>query len=299
MLNWLVEPLNFEFMRNAIAIAVILGVLCAIVGSYLIVQRMGLLGEVVAHAVLPGLSIAYFLGINILVGAFVFGIFSTFLINWIQSQSRIKVDVAMALVFSSFLALGIALITVLQSKVDLHGFLFGDILSVTSIDVGRTLVIAIFVLILVVLFYKELLFYTFDPLAAQAMGLPVNWIQFGLTAAMTLTIIASMQAIGVILVISLLIGPGATAYLLVNELHLMMGVGAIVGIIASVSGMYISFYYDVPSGAAIVLVVAALFLLALLLSPTQGILTKSVSSCRLNRWLRRSKSKGHDDRRLD
>lgn len=274
-MGWLIEPLTFEFMRYAITTAVLLGILCAVVGTYLIVQRMGLLGDVIAHAVLPGLAIAFFLGIDIFLGAFVSGTFSTFVIAWIQSQSRVKVDVAMALVFSGFLALGITLITVLRSKLDLHQFLFGDILGVTITDVWRTLLITIVVLLLVKLFYKELLFYTFDPLGAQAMGLPVNLIHFGLTAAITLTIIASMQAVGVVLVVSLLVGPGITAYLIVKELHQMMILGAIFGIISSVSGMYLSYYLNIPSGAAIVLVVSGLFLLALFFSPRQGILTRA------------------------
>jgi manganese/iron transport system permease protein len=124
MLNLLIEPLSYEFMRQAISIAIMLGILCAVVGSYLIVQRMGLLGEVIAHAVLPGLAIAFYLGIDIFIGAFVSGTLSTFIIAWVQSQSRLKVDVAMGIVFSGFLAFGIALITLLKSNIDLHNFLF-------------------------------------------------------------------------------------------------------------------------------------------------------------------------------
>lgn len=182
--------------------------------------------------------------------------------------------ISIGLFFSGFLALGIVLITLLKSKLDLHSILFGDILGVTINDVMRTSAIAVIVLSLVKLFYKELLFYTFDPLGAQAIGLPVQGIHFGLTSAITLTIITSMQAVGVILVVSLLIGPGITAYLLVKELHQMIVYGAIVGILSSVTGMYISYYLNVPSGASIVLVVSGLFLLALLFSPTQGILTR-------------------------
>jgi manganese/iron transport system permease protein len=289
MFSWLLEPLEFEFMRNAIVTAILLGILCSVVGSYLIVQRMGLLGDVIAHAVLPGLVIALFFGIDIFLGAFISGTLSTFVIAWIQSQSRVKVDVAMALVFSGFLALGIVLITLLRSKLDLHSILFGDILGVTTADVVRTSVIALVVLLLVRLFYKELLFYTFDPLGAQAMGLPVKEIHFGLTASITLTIIASMQAVGVVLVVSLLIGPGITAYLLVKELHQMMGYGAIIGVISSGSGMYISYYFNLPSGASIVLVVFGLFLLALLFSPSQGILTRPETANRSAMILRQLK----------
>lgn len=274
MLNLLLEPLTFGFMRDALLIATCLGILCSVVGSYLIVQRQGILGDVIAHAVLPGIAIALFLGVDIFLGAFISGTFSTFVIAWIESQSRVKIDAAMALVFSGFLALGIMLISTFKSKVDLHHFLFGDILGVTTADVWRTLIITVITLLLVKLCYKELLFYTFDPLGAKASGLPVNLINFGLTAAITLTIIASMQAVGVVLVISLLIGPGVTAYLLVKELHQMMFVGSIIGVIGSVGGLYISYYQNVPSGASIVLFICGLFLFTFLFSPSQGILTR-------------------------
>jgi manganese/iron transport system permease protein len=289
MLNLLIEPLSYEFMRQAISIAIMLGILCAVVGSYLIVQRMGLLGEVIAHAVLPGLAIAFYLGIDIFIGAFVSGTLSTFIIAWIQSQSRLKVDVAMGIVFSGFLAFGIALITLLKSKIDLHNFLFGDILGIDANDVIRVLLITILVLIFVVLFYKELLFYTFNPLGARASGLPVNLIHFGLISAITLTIIASMQAVGVVLVISLLIGPASTAYLLVKELHQMMILGAVFSCFSSVTGMYVSYYFNIPSGAAIVLVATVLFIIALLFSPSQGILTRPEIVQRRNKLLQHFK----------
>ncbi|NJL21570.1 MAG: metal ABC transporter permease [Leptolyngbyaceae cyanobacterium SM1_3_5] len=287
MFDLLFAPLDYEFMRNAIAIGLIVGVLCPVVGSYLIVQRMALLGDVIAHCVLPGLSISFFLGIDILIGAFGSGILGAFLIAWIRSQSRVKVDSAMALTFSTFFALGVLLITVLRNRLDLDSFLFGDILGVTPTDIGRSLMITIVILLAVKLFYKEILFYTFDKTGAQAIGLPTNAIYFGFMAAITLTIIASMQAVGVILVISMLVGPALTAYLLVKELHQMMLLGAAIGMFASVTGIYISYYYNVPSGPAIVLVSSSLFLLALLLSPSQGILTRSasdrLSQLRLNR----------------
>lgn len=275
MLQLLLDPLHYEFIRNALIIGLIVGILCPIVGSYLIVQRMALLGDVIAHCVLPGLSVSFFLGIDILIGAFTSGILGAFLIAWIRSQSKIKVDAAMALTFSSFFALGVTLITTLQNKLDLDSFLFGDILGVTTQDIQRTLIIAVIILIAVKLFYDELLFYTFDRVGAQAMGLPINTLYTGFMVIITLTIIASMQAVGVILVISLLVGPALTAYLLVKELHQMMLVGAGIGAIASVTGVYLSFYKNLPSGPAIVLVSSGLFLLALLLSPSQGILTRA------------------------
>jgi len=294
MLTWLIEPLGFEFMRNAIAIGILIGILSAVVGSYLIVQHMGLLGDVVAHAVLPGLAIAFYIGMDIFLGAFIAGTISTFVVAWIQTHSKIKVDTAMALVFSGFLALGVMLITTLKSKLDLHSFLFGDILGVTTADLWRTLIIAIAVLACVIIFYRELIFYCFDPLASKAMGLPVHFIHFGLMAGITLTIIASMQSVGVVLVVSLLTGPAATAYLLVKELHLMMGLGALFGVGASVSGMYISYYQNVPSGSAIVLIISGMFLFALLFSPSQGILTKKAIASRVKNLMRNSGARKPD-----
>jgi manganese/iron transport system permease protein len=275
MLNLLLEPLGYEFMRNAIAVGVMVGILCPVVGSYLIVQRMALLGDVIAHCVLPGLSISFFLGINILLGAFGSGILGALLIAWIRSQTKVKIDAAMAVTFSTFFALGVTLITILKNKVDLDSFLFGDILGVTFHDIQRTLVITGVILLVVKLFYKELLFYTFDQTGAQASGLPVQMLYVGFMAVITLTIIASMQAVGVILVVSLLIGPALTACLLVKELHQMMIVGSILGAIASISGIYLSYYQNLPSGPAIVLMSSSLFLLALLFSPSQGLLTRA------------------------
>jgi manganese/iron transport system permease protein len=277
-MDWLLDPLSYEFMRQALLASVLAGIVCPIVGTYLIVQRMAMLGDVVAHGVLPGLAIASFLNFPLAIGAFTLGIFSTFVIAWIRTQSRIKVDTAMAITFSTFFSLGITLLSVFQNRIDLEQLLFGDILSVSRADVWQIAMITLFVLVGVRLFYKELLFYTFDPLGAEALGLPVNRINFGLMAAITLTIIAGMKTVGVILVVALMVGPAATAYLLVKELHRMMMLGAVFGASFGVIGMYGSYYLDIPSGPAIGLTVFAGFLLALLFSPHQGILTRSLPS---------------------
>jgi len=276
MLEPLIEPLQYGFMQRSLVIAIIVGLLCAVVGSYLMVQRLALLGDAISHSVLPGLAIAFMVGANIFVGAFIAGVSSTIAIAWIRTRSPIKEDAAMGIVFSAFFALGITLITLIQkdNKIDLNHFLFGNILGVTAPEVRDTAIIAALVLLVVFLLYKELLFYTFDPLGAQAAGLPVNQLNFGLMLLIALTIVASMKAVGVILVLSLLITPGATAYLLVKRLHEVMILGAVIGIISSISGMYLSYFFNLPSGPAIVLVVSALFVLSLLFSPSYGILTQ-------------------------
>ena len=288
MLTWFIEPLEFEFMRQAIVIGLSLGILGAVVGSYLILQQMGMMSGVISHAVLPGISIAFFLEINVAIGAFTAGVLSALVVMGIQKRSRIKVDAAMALTLTSFLALGVILITSLETnQINLDEILFGDILGVTSSDVWRTIVITGIVLLLTKLFYKELEFYTFDPLGAKACGLPVNLLYFGLICAITLTIVASMQTVGVLLVMSLLVGPGITAYLLVKELNQMMIVGSIIGAASSIMGMYCSYYFDLPSGAAIVMVIFSFFLLALLFSPTQGILTEPELRNKITNWLKK------------
>jgi len=199
--------------------------ICAVVGSYLMVQRLALLGDAISHSVLPGLAIAFMIGANIFIGAFIAGVLSTMAIAWIRARSPIKEDAAMGIVFSACFALGITLITLIQrdNKIDLNHFLFGNILAVSRPEVWQTALISALVLVVVVLLYKE---------------------------------------------------PGATAYLLVNRLHQVMILGAGIGIVSSISGMYLSYFFNLPSGPAIVLVVSGLFVLALLFSPTHGVFTQ-------------------------
>ncbi|WAL59591.1 metal ABC transporter permease [Thermocoleostomius sinensis] len=273
----LIEPLQYGFMQRSLLIAVIVGMICSVIGSYLLVRRLALLGDAISHSLLPGLAIAFILGVNIYLGAFVAGVISAVLIGWIHTRSPIKEDAAMGIVFSAFFSLGIILITIVQktNKIDLNHFLFGNILGVTLTEVRDTAIIAVLVLAAVALFYKELLFFCFDPLGAQAAGLPVSWFNAGLMILVALTVVASMKAVGVILVLALLITPAAAAYLLVPRLHQVMLLGAGIGVVSSISGMYFSYYTNVPSGPAIVMVVSGLFFLALLLSPNYGLLMRT------------------------
>jgi manganese/iron transport system permease protein len=275
-MHWLFDPLAYEFMRIALTAGLLLGILCPIVGTYLVVQQMALLGDVVAHAVLPGLVIAHFWGLPLILGAFVSGLLSTFLITWIDEQSRLKGETAMALMFASFFSLGIILLTKLQSRLDLEGLLFGNILSATRSDVVEIGLILAGIMVLLKLFYKELLFLSFDGEGAQAIGLPIRWLNGGLMSAITLAIVAGIKLVGVILVVALMVGPAATAYLLVTELHWMMVVGAGFGVLATIGGLYGSFYWDLPSGPTIALTIFVIFGLVLLWSPSQGILMRKI-----------------------
>ncbi|GAB4236937.1 MAG: metal ABC transporter permease [Stanieria sp.] len=291
MLEALLEPLQYSFMQRSLVVAIIVGIICAVVGSYLMVQRLALLGDAISHSVLPGLAIAYLVGFNIFVGAFIAGIVSTICINIIRTRSNLKEDTAMGIVFSAFFALGITLITVIQkdNKIDLNHFLFGNILGVTFAEVIDTLIIAVIVVSVVCFLYKELLFYSFDRLGAQAVGLPVHLLDLGLMILIGLTIVASLKAVGVILVLALLITPAATAYLLVNRLHQVMFLGVVIAVSSSITGMYLSYFFNLPSGPAIVLVASGIFILALLFSPTQGILTNPTSNAQRSPLLKELK----------
>jgi manganese/iron transport system permease protein len=268
----LLQPLQYEFMRNAMMAGILAAILCPVVGSYLIVQRMTLLGDVLAHSVLPGMVLAFFLRFEILTGALLSGLASAGLIAWVRTQTKVKEDAAMATIFHSFFSLGIVLITMLKIRINLESFLFGDLLGIDRSDVWRTAIITLTILGLVRLFYKELLFYTFDPVGAEAMGLPVRSLYLAMITGITVTIIASMQTMGVILVVAMLATPALAAYLLVKELHHMMILGSAIAILGTIIGLYLSYYLALPSGATIVLVNFAIFFAVLLFSPSQGIL---------------------------
>ncbi len=278
MLDWLLEPLSLAFMQRALLLGVILGVLCAVVGSYAIVRQMGMLAHTVSHSVMAGLPIAYVAGLALSLGALVAGVVSALVLFLIESQSRVKTDAAMALILTSFVATGVTLVSILPgaNRIDLVHVLFGNILGVKAHEVWATFAITVVAIALIRLFYKELLFYTFDPKGAQASGLPVQWYNAALIVAMTVTIVVCLPTVGALLVVALLVAPAVTAYLLVKELHQMMWLGSCIGALSSIIGMYLSYYLDAPSGATVVLVSFGFFMLAFIFSPSQGLLGRAL-----------------------
>ncbi|MEL6490977.1 MAG: metal ABC transporter permease [Cyanobacteria bacterium J06621_3] len=261
-------------MQRALMLGILLGILCAIVGSYMIVQQMGMLAHAISHSVMAGLPLAYAVGVALSFGALIAGVISALMLYLIESRSRVKTDAAMALILTSFVAIGVTLVSVIPgaNRIDLLHVLFGNILGVTMKEVWWTLAVTAVGITLMRLFYKELLFYTFDPKGAQASGMPVHWYNASLIVAMTVTIVVCLPTVGALLVVALLVAPAVTAYLLVKELHQMMWVGSVIGSLSSVIGMYLSYYLDAPSGATIVLVAFCFFCLAFFLSPSEGLL---------------------------
>ncbi|MBO1004879.1 metal ABC transporter permease [Pseudogracilibacillus auburnensis] len=265
------DLITYEFLQKAFITSIMVGIICGVIGSFIVLRGMALMGDAISHAVLPGVAISYMLGINFFYGAVVTGVLTALGIGVISQNSRIKNDSSIGLVFSAMFALGIVLITAAQSATDLTQILFGNVLSVRTSDMVITLIVGAIVLLAVLIFYKELLVSSFDETMAAAYGLKVRFIHYGIMVLLTLVTVASLQTVGVVLVVSMLITPASTAYLLTNRLSTMIFLAAFFGAASSIIGLYFSFLYNLPSGPIIVLATTAIFILVFLFSPKQGV----------------------------
>ncbi|WP_201723154.1 metal ABC transporter permease [Exiguobacterium sp. KRL4] len=265
---------EYDFLQKALVTSVMVGIICGVIGCFIILRGMSLMGDAISHAVLPGVAISYLLGINFFIGAVATGLLTALGIGFVSQNSRIKNDTAIGILFTSAFALGIILISFLRSSSDLYHILFGNVLAVRPSDMWMTLVIGIIVLGAIYLFYKELLVTSFDPTMAAAYGLSTRLVHYLLMTMLTLVTVASLQTVGIILVVAMLITPAATAYLLTNRLSRMIFLSAGFGTLSSIIGLYFSFTYNLSSGASIVLVATALFALVFIFSPRHGLLRK-------------------------
>ncbi|WP_163878090.1 metal ABC transporter permease [Paenibacillus favisporus] len=272
--------LEYGFLQKALLTSVMVGIICGIIGCFIILRGMALMGDAISHAVLPGVALSYMLGINFFFGAVVTGVLTALGIGYVSQNSRIKNDSAIGIVFTSFFAVGIILITFAKSSTDLYHILFGNVLAVRASDMWITLIIGIVIAAVVYLFYKELLVSSFDPVMSAAYGLPGRLIHYLLMTLLTLVTVASLQTVGIILVVAMLITPASTAYLLTNRLWVMIYLAAGFGGLSAVVGLYFSVKYNLASGAAIVLASAIWFMLALAFSPKQGVLWRHFRSRR-------------------
>ncbi|MFS0644900.1 metal ABC transporter permease [Siminovitchia sp. 179-K 8D1 HS] len=272
------DLMTYEFLQKAFLTSIMVGIICGVIGSFIILRGMALMGDAISHAVLPGVAVSYLLGINFFYGAVVTGILTALGIGLISQNSRIKNDSSIGIVFSAAFALGIILITLAQSATDLTQILFGNVLSVRSSDMWLTLIVGALVILIVVLFYKELLVSSFDETMAAAYGLKTRLIHYMIMVLLTLVTVASLQTVGVILVVSMLITPASTAYLLTNRLSTMIVLASVFGALSSIIGLYFSFIYNLPSGPVIALATTAIFVLAFLFSPKQGILWRMIKA---------------------
>ncbi len=271
--SWIIAPLAYGFMQRGMLAAVLVGVLCAIIGCYVVLRSMAFLGDALAHAVLPGVAIAYLIGASLTVGALVAAVVVALLISFFSRQGTIKEDTAIGIVFAAALALGVALISSVRTyAVDLTHIMFGNVLGVSPTDLWLIAGIGAAVLLTVLAFYRQFLVVAFDPVLAATQRLPVERLRMLLLLLIALTIVVSLQTVGVGLVAAMLVTPGATAYLLTRRLPAMMAVAALIGAVSSISGLYLSYYVNIASGASVVLVATAIFTVIFLAAPGRGML---------------------------
>lgn len=276
VVDWLREPWTYEFMQRALIVAVIIGIVSAIVGSFVILKSMAFIGDALPHASFGGVAIAFVLGVNLQLGAAVMALLVALAIGFIARRGVVRYDTAIGIMFIAGFALGILIVSRQDGYVvDLFSFVFGNVLGVSWTDVWITAGLGVFVLAAVVVFYKELLFVAFDPSMAAASGVPVGIVQYGLLLLIALTVVMALQVMGIVLVLAMLVAPAATAQLLTRRLPSMMAVGAAVGVGSSIFGLYAAWYADVSASGAIVLTAASAFALAFLLAPRNGLLWRS------------------------
>ena len=263
--------INYHFLQNALISALIIGITCGAVGTFIILRSLSLMGDAISHAVLPGVALSFMLGINFFIGAIVFGLLASFIITFIKENSVIKGDTAIGITFSSFLALGVILIGLANSSTDLFHILFGNILAVQDSDMWLTLGVSGLVLLLIGLFFKELLLTSFDPVLAKTMGINVNFYHYLLIGMLTLVSVTAMQSVGTILIVAMLITPAATAYLFTSSLKSMMLLASTLGALTSVLGLFLGYSFNIAAGSSIVLTSTIIFLVSFFLSPKQTV----------------------------
>ena len=276
--SFLLDPLSHEFMRKALMISSIVGGVCGLLSCYMTLKGWALMGDAVSHAVMPGVVLAYALGLPFSVGAFVFGVGSVALIGFVKQKSRVKEDTVIGLVFTGFFALGLVLVSKIKSNIDLMHILFGSPLGISNSDVKQTILICFLVLVVLIVFRRDLMLYCFDPTHARSIGINTGLLHYLLLSVLSLAAVAGLQTVGIILVVAMLITPGATAYLLTDRFDRMTVLAVLSSVISSVLGVYISYWSDIETGGSIVLVQTFIFLLAFLFAPRYGILKFNNSS---------------------
>lgn len=266
MIETLTLPFAFPFMQQAFVIALLVAVPMALLSCFLVLKGWSLMGDAISHAVLPGVVLAYIAGLPLAVGAFAAGMTCALATGYLKQNSRIKEDTVMGIVFSGMFGLGIVLYTKIQTDVHLDHILFGDMLGVSWSDVGQTAVIALIATGAIGLFRRDLLLHAFDPQHAQAIGLPVKLLHYGLLSILSLTIVGALKAVGIIIAIAMLIAPGAIAYLLTDRFERMLMVSVLVAVLSSFFGVYLSFFIDSAPAPTIVLLMSLTFVAAFFIS---------------------------------
>lgn len=268
----LLEPFQFPFMVDAMVVGVSVGAVCAVLSCYLVLKGWSLMGDAISHAVLPGIVIAYAIGLPIAIGAFVSGLLCAILTGFIKANSRVKEDTVMGVVFTGLFAFGLVLFTKVKSDLHLDHILFGNILGLEAGDLRDTLIVAGLTLGLVLALRRDLLLFCFDPAHARTIGLPASMLYYLLLSLLAVTIVVSLKAVGIILVIAMLVTPGCVGYLLTDRFNRMLLIAVGTAVSSAFAGVYVSFFLNASTGACIVLWQTAIFLLTLVFAPKHGLL---------------------------
>ncbi|MBJ7457917.1 MAG: metal ABC transporter permease [Thermoleophilaceae bacterium] len=273
-IDWITQPLEFEFMQRAILVGVIVGAVCAVLSCWLTLLGWSLLGDAVSHAVLPGVVLGYVLGLPLAAGAFVFGIGAVGMIGGLNRTSRVKEDAAIGIVFTGLFALGLVLVSAVPSQIDLFHILFGNILGVSNSDIVQVIVIGLLTLAALLYLRRSIVLFAFDPIHAHAIGMAPRWLEALLLGSMALTVVIALQAVGIVLVVAMLITPGAIGYLLTDRFDRMLLIAAVASIGSCIAGTYISYYADISTGGSIVLVLTVIFVLTYIFAPKNGLIAQ-------------------------
>jgi ABC-type Mn2+/Zn2+ transport system permease subunit len=277
LLDWLLEPLSYAFIIRALLAATAVGVVCSVLGTYVVLRGMAFFGDALAHTILPGVVIAFLVGWPLALGALIMGILTAIGIGALSNQGLVKEDTAIGVIFAGAFALGVALLSATGNyTVDLAHFLFGNLLGVSAGDLWVIFILGGVVLLIVFLFYKELLVVTFDPILATTLRLPTTFLRYLLLVLIAVTVVVALQVVGIALMVAMLVTPAAAASLLTRRLMPMMFISALIGAFAGVAGLYASFYLNIASGPAVVLIATLIFILAFLLAPGRGVLWRKV-----------------------
>ena len=283
LIEVLLQPVGYEFMVRALLTAVIAAAVCAVLSCWLVLMGWSLMGDAVSHAVLPGVVLAYVLGAPFAIGAMVFGLLAVALIAAVRDTSRIKEDAAIGIVFTSLFALGLVLISITPSHTDLNHIIFGNLLGVSRTELLQVAVLGLLTLAVLLLKRRDFTLYAFDPTHVHAIGLNPRRIGAMLLGLLALTSVVALQAVGVVLVVAMLIIPGASAYLLTDRFGRMLLLAPTIAVVCAVSGLYASYYLDTAPGGMVVLMQTATFALVYLFSPRQGLIGRRVAARRRRR----------------
>ncbi|WP_202924857.1 metal ABC transporter permease [Myxacorys almedinensis] len=275
VIQWFAAPLQYEFMVKAIWVSALVGVVCSALSCYMTLKGWALMGDAVSHAVMPGVVIAYVLNIPFAVGAFIFGVGSVIAIGFIKAKTRVKEDTIIGVIFTGFFALGIVLVSKIRSSIDLTHILFGNVLGISDADIVQTMIISVITLVTLAILRKDLILFCFDSTHARSIGLNISFLYYTLLSLLSLTAVAGLQTVGIILVVAMLVTPGATAYLLSDRFDHLMGIAIATGVFSSVIGTYISYHLDASTGGCIVVLQTLLFLTAVVFAPKHGLLVRA------------------------